>query len=162
LPLTGTGTAATARVQSVSAGYEHTCAVKTDHSLWCWGANGDGQLGWHHDQQPGRGTGERARHRLGRRLRRHLPHVRGQDRWRLWCWGANGDGQLGDGTTTSSLVPVQVSGHATDWAAVSAGFFHTCGVKTDGTLWCWGENTYGQLGDGTATTSLVPVQVSGM
>jgi alpha-tubulin suppressor-like RCC1 family protein len=80
----------------------------------------------------------------------------------VWCWGDNGNGQLGDGTTTGNPVPVQVSGHATDWAAVSDGLGHTCAVKTDGTVWCWGWNIDGQLGDGTTTDSPFPVQVSGM
>ena len=59
---------------------------------------------------------------------------------------------------------MQVSGNATDWAAVSAGLYHTCAVKTDGTVWCWGDNRQGQLGDGTTTNSPnpVPMQVSGM
>ena len=71
-------------------------------------------------------------------------------------------GQLGDGTTTNSPVPVQVSGHTPDWATVSDGLGHTCAEKTEGTVWCWGWNIDGQLGDGTTTDSLVPVQVSGM
>ena len=97
LALTGTGTAA--QLPWVSAGFYHTCAVKTDHTLWCWGDN----------------SGSR----------------------------------LGDGTTAASPVPVQVSGQATDWAAVSASDAHTCAVKTDHTLWCWGDNRDGELGDGT-------------
>ena len=73
-----------------------------------------------------------------------------------------GFGQLGDGTTTNSPVPVQVSGHTPDWATVSDGLGHTCAEKTEGTVWCWGWNIDGQLGDGTTTDSPVPVQVSGM
>src|SRR6266496_3559073 len=109
LPLTGTGTAAQA--QSVLAGGNHNCAVKTDHTLW--------------------------------------------------CWGNNFSGQLGDGTTTNSPVPVQVSGHITDWATVSPGQGYTCAVKTDGTVWSRGLNGNGELGNGTTTNSPVPVQVSG-
>jgi alpha-tubulin suppressor-like RCC1 family protein len=80
----------------------------------------------------------------------------------MWCWGDNGFGQLGDGTTTNRPVPVQVSGHTPDWATVSDGLGHTCAEKTEGTVWCWGWNIDGQLGDGTTTDSPVPVQVSGM
>ena len=69
----------------------------------------------------------------------------------MWCWGVNSSGQLGDGTTTDSPVPVQVSGHATDWATVTAGGDHTCAEKTGGTVWCWGDNGNGELGDGTTT-----------
>ncbi len=76
-----------------------------------------------------------------------------------WCWGWNRYGQVGDGTTVRHrLVPVQV-GTATDWATVSANGYHTCGTRTDGTAWCWGDNDRGQLGDGTTIASDVPVQV---
>jgi alpha-tubulin suppressor-like RCC1 family protein len=56
---------------------------------------------------------------------------------------------------------VQESTHASDWSAVTVAFAYTCAVKTDGTLWCWGNNANGQLGDGTTTDSSVPVQVTG-
>ena len=75
----------------------------------------------------------------------------------VWCWGHNNYGQLGNGTTTDSDVPVQVSG-LTDVASIHASHQHTCAIKSDGTVWCWGLNNYGQLGDGTTTDSNVPVQ----
>jgi alpha-tubulin suppressor-like RCC1 family protein len=164
LPLTGTGTAATAQVQSVSAGGYHTCAVKTDHTLWCWGGDGYGQLGdgtTAGSLVPVQVSGHATDWAAVSAGFQHACAVKTDHS--LWCWGWNDAGQLGDGTTTvqPNPVPVQVSGHATGWAAVSAGYQHTCAVKTDGTLWCWGENTYGQLGDGTPGDSLVPVQVSG-
>jgi alpha-tubulin suppressor-like RCC1 family protein len=68
----------------------------------------------------------------------------------LWCWGVNFNGQLGDGTTIDKNSPVQETTSATDWTAVDAGAFHTCAIKTDGTLYCWGSNFNGQVGDGTA------------
>ena len=81
----------------------------------------------------------------------------------VWAWGANGSGQLGDGTTTDRLTPVQVvgpggSGWFTDVQAVAAGLHHSLALKTDGTVWAWGANWYGQLGDGTTTDSSTPVQ----
>lgn len=78
----------------------------------------------------------------------------------LWSWGYNNYGQLGDGTTTNSSVPVQESTHAADWAMVVAGLDYTLAIKDDGTLWSWGHNNYGQLGNGTNTDSSVPVQES--
>jgi hypothetical protein len=88
------------------------------------------------------------------------------------CWGENSVGQLGNGTTTSSLVPVTVSGLAnvsTISAAVTSatndstgGIVHTCAVLSDGTVHCWGGNEYGQLGSGSTATSLVPVAVTGI
>ncbi|MBI4699921.1 MAG: hypothetical protein HY744_01940, partial [Deltaproteobacteria bacterium] len=77
----------------------------------------------------------------------------------LWCWGYNVYGQLGDGTTQSKSSPVQVSALGTSALAVAGGVYHTCAVKADGTLWCWGDNGYGQLGDGTTQSKTLPVQV---
>src|SRR5205814_2092239 len=85
----------------------------------------------------------------------------------LWCWGINGQGQLGDGTITRRTSPVQVSALGSSVATVAAGggpFFsgvggHTCSLKTNGTLWCWGFNNHGQVGDGTTVDRTTPVQV---
>ena len=77
----------------------------------------------------------------------------------VWAWGANWYGQLGDGTTTSSNTPVQVSG-LTGVIAVAGGWAHSLALKDDGTVWAWGDNSSGQLGDGTTTSSGTPIQVS--
>jgi hypothetical protein len=77
----------------------------------------------------------------------------------LWAWGYNGYGQLGDGTTTQRhYSPVQV-GSDTDWTVISAGGYYSLGIKADGTLWAWGNNGYGKLGDGTTTNRNAPIQV---
>lgn len=83
----------------------------------------------------------------------------------VWVWGHNAKGQLGDGTTTSSQKPVQASGLAPFRgmvAGIAAGHNHNLAVKTDGTVWAWGENDFGQLGDGTTTNRSAPVKVSGV
>src|SRR5262249_46728698 len=80
----------------------------------------------------------------------------------LWCWGDNVVGMLGDGTTTNRDVPVQVTALGNSVAEVSAGEDHTCARKTDGTLWCWGYNNDGQLGDGTEVSESPPVQVDAL
>ena len=80
---------------------------------------------------------------------------------RVWAWGYNGYGELGNGTITSSNVPVPVSGLA-NVVAVAGGGHHSLAVKQDGTVWAWGYNGYGELGNGTNTNSSVPVQVSGL
>ena len=79
-----------------------------------------------------------------------------------WCWGDNTTGQVGDGTTTTRFSPVAVALPAgeTSWAALSAGYQHTCGVAISGTAYCWGANTYGQLGDATTTSKLAPTPVT--
>lgn len=74
------------------------------------------------------------------------------------AWGRNLEGQLGNGTTTNSSTPVQVSG-LTNVIAVAAGGYHSFALKSDGTVWAWGDNASYQLGDGTNTVSLIPVQV---
>ena len=90
-----------------------------------------------------------------------------------YCWGPNGYGELGNGTTTSSAIPVAVSG-GLSFATVSANFESTCGVTTGGAAYCWGVNQQGELGNGSTTgpqtcvnigesypCSLTPVAVSG-
>jgi alpha-tubulin suppressor-like RCC1 family protein len=79
----------------------------------------------------------------------------------IQCWGDNGYGELGNGTTTNSPAPAQVSG-ISGATAVAAGGHHTCVLMSGGTVECWGYNKSGQLGNGTTTDSSVPVQVVGI
>jgi alpha-tubulin suppressor-like RCC1 family protein len=69
----------------------------------------------------------------------------------LWCWRENAHGQLGRGNTTDSTSPVQVTSPALSWSGVTAGNYHSCAVTTGRALYCWGYNTYGQLGRGNTT-----------
>jgi len=154
---TQVGTATDWAEVSARNGY-HTCATRTDHTLWCWGFNSSGQLGLGDTAtrtaptQVGTGAdwdqlGAGHRQTCGTRT----DHT-------LWCWGDNTYGQLGLGDTTSRTAPTQV-GTGTDWADVSSGARHTCATRTDHTLWCWGDNTYGQLGVGDQAARLVPTLV---
>ena len=144
---------------SLSVGYNHTCALRTNGSLWCWGENRDGQLG------DGTTTTERTTPvQVGTAttwatVSAGYLHTCGtRTDGTLWCWGYNGASQLGDGSTTGALAPTRV-GTESDWDSVSAGESHTCGTRTSGTLWCWGANYFGQLGDGTGTDRAVPTQI---
>ena len=80
------------------------------------------------------------------------------------CWGYNGNGQLGDGTTTERLTPTQTSSLGTNRTAVAitAGNAHTCVILDDGSVSCWGNNVFGQLGDGTTTERNTPTQTSSL
>lgn len=100
------------RIVSVSAGWEKTCVTTEDLEAFCWGAQGGG-------------------------------------------------GQLGNGSATEmDSIPTLVEG-GHDFSAVSARGDFSCALSSDGSAWCWGYNMYGQLGDGSTTTSGVPVEVSG-
>jgi alpha-tubulin suppressor-like RCC1 family protein len=151
------------RVARVSAGQSHSCAVTTAGAIKCWGSNFVGELGNGTTTRSavpvgvvGLGSGVVAVSAGGS----HSCAVTSAGA--VKCWGFNGDGELGNGTTTSSSVPVGVVGLGSGVVAVFAGFTHSCAVTSAGAVKCWGENAYGQLGNGTTTSSLVPVGVVGL
>ncbi len=138
----------------ISLGSYHTCAIKQDSSLWCWGLNYYGQLGDGTNESkstPVQIMAGVSQVSLGGS---HTCAVK-QDN-SLWCWGWNGSGQLGNGTTAPSNTPVQIM---TGVSQVSLGSNHTCAIKQDNSLWCWGNNYSGQLGDGTTEHKKTPVQI---
>lgn len=77
----------------------------------------------------------------------------------VWCWGLGSSGQLGNGISSTSRNPVQVSG-LTNVRSLVAGYKHTCAIKNDGSMWCWGEGW--TIGDGLTTARNVPTQPTGM
>jgi subtilisin-like proprotein convertase family protein len=157
---------ATGTASSVSAGNYHTCAVLSDGSVYCSGYNYYGQLG---DGNSGHGFDSSTPVAVSLPSGRTASSVSAGD-WHTcavlddgsaYCWGRNSVGQLGDGTTTTSSTPVAVSLPSGRTAtSVSAGGYHTCAVLDDGSAYCWGDNSDGQLGDGTTTDSSTPVAVS--
>ncbi len=154
----------TATWASVAAGAGHTVAVKSDGTLWTWGDDGNGQLG---DNKAV--VSRSAPYQIGTATwvavaagAAHTVAVKSDGT--LWAWGYNATGELGDGATTERDLPVQI-GTGTTWRSVAAGASntggdtHTVAVKSDGTLWAWGYNSNGQLGDGTTTDRHSPVQI---
>jgi alpha-tubulin suppressor-like RCC1 family protein len=146
-------------VAFVSVNEENTCAIKKDGTLWCWGDNSGGQIGdgsFGSDvSQPTFVMDRVVKVSVGYR---HTCAIKLDGS--LWCWGNNQYGQVGDGTMgTIKPFPVQPIGMSRDVADVSAGFDHTCAVKTDGSLWCWGGNDRGQLGDGTNVGKVIPKRI---
>lgn len=79
---------------------------------------------------------------------------------KLFCWGNNSSGQLGNGTTSDSLSPVEVTELPGEVKSVSAGAIHTCAITIDGKLYCWGDNEQGALGNSSYIDSYVPVKIS--
>jgi alpha-tubulin suppressor-like RCC1 family protein len=146
----------------VACGFRFTAAIKTDGTLWTWGENSQGQLG------------------TGNKNSRSVPDqiAAGGNDWKdvycgaygshvfaikndnsLWAWGNGDNGQIGNGDLVDVLNPVRITVGADDWKNINIGFAHTAAVKNDGTLWTWGLNDFGQLGNGTTTRSASPIQI---
>jgi alpha-tubulin suppressor-like RCC1 family protein len=149
---------------TVSAIGFHTVALKSDGSLWVWGSNRYGQLGL---GDRGDGTERNAPVRMGGDNDWASVAAGGQSTFAikrdgsLWAWGLNKGGRLGDGTNTDRNAPVRV-GRDNDWASAPTNYDeHAVAIKADGSLWAWGLNEYGQLGDGTRTSHYAPVRVGG-
>ena len=149
--------------KQVAGGGQHTAAVKTDGTLWCWGRNTQGQLGDNTSDsksspvQTVAGGTNWKQVACGERYGGFTVAVKTDGT--LWSWGSNSNGQLGDNTTTDRSSPVQTASAGTNWKLVACGNYHTAAVKTDGTLWAWGQNYSGHFGDGTTTGRSSPVQI---
>ena len=146
-------------VVSISAGDRLTCALTTEGGVKCWGGFTDGAGQPPHPPPPSDVGGLESGAvsiSVGGRHACALTTEGG-----VKCWGANGHGQLGNGATSSSNDPVQVSGLTSGVTAISAGSRHTCAVH-EGAAKCWGSGRYGQLGNGSTSNSSTPVQVSGL
>jgi alpha-tubulin suppressor-like RCC1 family protein len=146
--------------KQVSAGYA-VAAIKTDGTLWTWGTGRFGTLG------DNTSVSNRSS---------PVQTVAGGTNWKqvtcgsarqaaiktdgtLWGWGSGTFGSNGDGTTTTRSSPVQTVAGGTNWKKLATQMFHgTMAIKTDGSLWVWGSNSIGLLGDGTTTGRSSPVQ----
>lgn len=149
-------------VIDVAAGALHACGLKTDGTVVCWGGNEYGQLGNDTTTDslvatPVHGLDNVISVEAGGA---HTCALRSDGS--LFCWGDNARGQLGDGTTTTRLTPTLVSGLGASASALTAGGLHTCAITGTGAAKCWGDNSNGQLGDGTTLQRLTPVAVYGL
>jgi alpha-tubulin suppressor-like RCC1 family protein len=151
------------RWSALGLGSKHTCAVKRDGSLWCWGHDLEGALGNGSDGSTSRpvqtGTATDWEQVDGGRF--FTCGIRSGGR--LYCWGDNGAGELGVGSNDDlKTEPVHVDTESDGWATVALGADHACGVKSDGSLFCWGRNADGQLGtaDGQDHNTPAPVGTS--
>jgi alpha-tubulin suppressor-like RCC1 family protein len=147
----------------ISAGFYHTCAVTQQGRVLCWGDHQAGRLG------------------DGALLEEHTPvQVTGLDQGlraidagethtcaitesgSLLCWGSNEHGELGEGTEALRGFPVEVQGIPDGFTSVAVGGNFTCALTTTGGVKCWGRNTWGELGDGTDDSNLLPMDVIGL
>ena len=134
----------------ITTGYDHTCAVLFDGSLWCWGDNTEGQLGLNDAYGAGNAPSPT---RVGNAddwiaVSGGQGHTCGIRRpGSMWCWGRNNHYELGLGTVqpVQFRAPTQV-GLLTDWTFVELGQDDACALRADGSLWGWGDGGYGQLG----------------
>ncbi len=149
--------------QQVSSGGRHTCGLTEMGRVKCWGDNKHGQLGNDSRFAHFKPVDVSALNSETTMISVGLEHscaLTGSGE--VKCWGDNTKGQLGNGTFVDSKVPVTVAGLEEDVSWISAGFFHTCAVTGSGDGYCWGDNRFGQLGDGTMNDSSFPVKTSGI
>lgn len=146
----------TQNMVEIAAGDEFTCGLTSGGAIYCWGKNTSAS------RIPavvsGLSTSVRALSAGGQ----HACVVMTDKTAR--CWGSNAHGQIGNGTSATTLSARQVSG-LSNVSSLALGYRHSCAVVQEGedsTVWCWGNNAYGQLGDGTTTNRLVPVRVPGL
>jgi alpha-tubulin suppressor-like RCC1 family protein len=164
------------KFKTISAGGAYTCGISTANAAYCWGNNASAQLGIPSLPAlavvPTAVVGGIAFSSIhaGSGNSIYLPTCGISTGGDAYCWGYNNKGQVGSGssgsdcTTTAgdmfacALAPVKVPG-LTNVAEVDPGVFHTCAMLTDRRSFCWGDNTHGQLGDGTTTASTAPIMV---
>jgi alpha-tubulin suppressor-like RCC1 family protein len=169
--VTTSGALAGKTVTQIAAGNSHTCALDSSGAAYCWGSNGNGQLGNNSTAKSlvpvavttsGVLTGQTLAQITAGYAHTCVVSSAGA----AYCWGANGNGQLGNSSTTQSLVPVAVTtsgvlaGKALTQISADQNGMYTCALDSAGAAYCWGAASYGQLGNGgVASTPGVPVAV---
>lgn len=143
----------------MSVGFEHILIIKTDGTLWAWGGGQYGQTG----QDPSTSFNSSIPFQIAGTWKSFSAGFRFsmgiKTDGTLWGWGLNDVGQLGNGTVSEiNYIPIQI-GTATNWASVSCGWHHSVAQRNDGSLWSWGTNEVGQLGNGTTTPEATPTNI---
>jgi len=161
--LSPTLVAGVTQARAISTGEDHACALLANGGVVCWGWNFFGQLG------DGTSTnrlvatpvvGLAGVESLSAGLLHTCARLKDTS---LRCWGANNAGQLGDGTADNRSSAGVVPGTSpTDSLGVGGTAYHTCAGLANGSVECWGRNTYGELGDGTTDDQVSPVTVVGL
>jgi alpha-tubulin suppressor-like RCC1 family protein len=156
-------------VAQVSSGAGQTCAVLNDGTVWCWGYNAFGQVGDNTTTTP-RQMAVRVHINNNTHLTGAVEVAAGHNHscallsdGTVRCWGYNAYGEVGDNTTTNRSVATLVvsssgSGTLSGVSHLSSGRFHSCALISDGSVYCWGDNDNGELGDGTTINRLHPVR----
>jgi alpha-tubulin suppressor-like RCC1 family protein len=141
-------------VTAIAAGASYTCVLTNAGGVACWGDGFGGQMAAISGLTSGITAIAAGKYYANTCVLTSAGGVK--------CWGVNGSGQLGDGTTIDRPTPVNVSGLTSGVMAITTGGGHTCALTSVGGVKCWGENGYGQLGDGTTTPHLTPEDVNGL
>jgi alpha-tubulin suppressor-like RCC1 family protein len=144
--------------KSVSAGFYNTVVIKTDGSLWIWGRNAVGELGINNTTNRSTPVTTFAGGNNWKQVSCGNNHTAAtKTDGSLWTWGYNNEGQLGINNTDQKNTPVTTFAGGTNWKQVACGVNNTAAIKTDGSLWVWGNNTLGKLGTNDATQRNTPV-----
>ena len=144
--------------KQVSSGGYYTAAIKTDGTLWTWGRGTSGQLGTNGFVDKITPVTTFVGGTNWKQVSSGLSHTAAiKTDGTLWTWGPGSEGRLGNNDTITRFAPVTTFAGGTNWKQVSAGGAFTAAIKTDGTLWTWGNGGYGRLGDNTTSSKLTPV-----
>jgi alpha-tubulin suppressor-like RCC1 family protein len=148
-------------LSSISSGIYHGIGVKQDGTMYTWGPGNNGALGNGSNFDNNIPTQVTTMTNVQKVFRGNYNTFAIKNNGTLWATGANTQGQLGIGSSgvgnvSFTFVPI---GTATNWKEISANSLHTIGLRTNGTLWAWGNNEYGSVGDGTAINRNVPTQI---
>ena len=133
--------------KQVDCGYQQTAAIKTDGTLWTWGYGGYGALGVNDGTQRNTPVQVFGNHTNWKQICASVYMTAAiKTDGTLWTWGRNAEGALGTNDTTNRATPVTTFAGGTNWKQVSAGGLRVAAIKTDGTLWIWGNKNNGGLG----------------